>query len=264
MVAVLFSGGVDSFVHLQWAIDTYGAGRVLAVYFDVGQAYAARESRRAADLARGFFGVEFRLLRPMQLQEDVRTAQVLFRNVHFLLWAAALPERPTAVVFGMLHGETPADKTPAFVQETLDACLGKSAYSDGRACEILTPFAGCTKAGMLRRHIKAHGTAGLSLTVGCFNAEEPMCGACWCCFNRWVAWMENGLPSETYVEDPADAMVARLRALLRLPVHGPERRAMTLPAALRRWRWLLQAWRQVDRQTMRWHHRHALGLVWRP
>lgn len=264
-VAVLFSGGVDSLSHLRWAQQKFGRQNVSAHYFDVGQAYADREIRRAEDLCRR---LESRMLvhRPLvvPMHEEPGTAQIEYRNAFLLLWLAANREpRFSGIVFGMLRGEAPADKTRRFVR-SIQALISEtrlSAYATTpQPLTIHVPFAGHTKAEMVRWYLEQYGNEFLELSVGCFGATEPMCGACMSCFNRWLAWRENGLAAETYACDPADWMLFRLRSMWERPSSSDWQWA-TLPKAAARARWMLECRRQLNRRCRELYGVSALAAI---
>lgn len=232
-VTVLFSGGVDSLCHLRWAQRQYS--HVTAVYYDVGQAYAERESRDARILVQRL-GVPFRIEQPMSLHEDPITAQVALRNMLFITWASQAVD---AVVFGMLQGETPVDKNPRFVRR-LQTLLRSQRTTD---FDILTPFASYTKAEMIREYQQHYGNEYLDGTVGCFATASPMCGRCWSCINRWLAWEECLLPQERYLVHPAQAMLEKLRAMRGRP------KQWNVSNAWARRRWLREMKRQLDRYS---------------
>lgn len=261
---VLFSGGVDSLVHLAWAVREFGRANVQAVYFDVGQVYAPRESARAQELA-DMWDVPFAILRPMRLREDPATAQVEFRNAFLILWAATLVPDCDGVVFGMLQGEAPADKNPRFVRrmQTLVRDMRRdSIYADGQTFEIHVPFARASKAAMLRWYIVRYGRRTLQRSVGCFAADLPMCGKCWSCFNRWLAFTENSAMDGPYQQHPAEAMLQRLRGMWRNPT-SRERRGWQVSRAWARRAWLWQCWRQLDRYARSTYGCSAVSMVLR-
>lgn len=258
---VLFSGGVDSLVHLRWAQEHLE--NVQPYYFVAGQAYAQREVEAAAELAAAC-GTTLQVLTPFRLHEDPATAQIEFRNAFFLMWLAQLrAPRLNGAVFGMLMGEAPADKNPEFVrrlQVTIDDTRGGNIYGGADPFTIHTPFQHHTKSEMVAWYVRRHGPDYLHLSVGCFKPELPMCGECWSCFNRWLAWRENSLPNETYRSHPGEWMLRKLRAF-KSGGGGSERSGLSPARAWSRRRWLREVWRQVNRHCLETRFRSLASVV---
>lgn len=238
MIRVLFSGGVDSLVHLRWAMAQFP--EVEAIYYDVGQIYAAREIPQAAKMA-SVLGIRLHIdYTSIKLYEDLSTGKIELRNLALISLASREVE---GVVFGMLQGETPVDKNPTFVRR-LEKLL--QSQRPREPFKIYTPFSRYTKSEMIRWYMKQFGQELLLDSVACFfSSDSPMCGHCMSCFNRWIAFKECGLPDEIYALHPAFVMLRRLRRMKK-DHEMREWEFVNLPRIWSRRRWVLECWRQLN------------------
>lgn len=198
---VLFSGGLDSMIHLVWAQGHFD--KVQALYVDFQHRYALKEIEVVKNLC-DYFGVQFTILTfPLGWVEQ-DDCFIPLRNLLLLELATYYSDN---IVFGMLYHEDPPDKRPKFVAQ-MQALLrnqyrDKKYFERDRRITIHTPFASKTKTEMLR-WVLSNGIWRSQLvydTVGCFN-QEGKCGQCIGCFSRWVAFQNCGM-SERYNYSPA-------------------------------------------------------------
>lgn len=258
MIGVLFSGGVDSFVHLTYAISQFGRSKVVPVYFDVGQRYASREWT-AAQLLGSKLGIRVIRVQLSGLSEDPN-GYIPLRNLRFILQVAGW-ESSEGVVFGMLKGEYPPDKNPKFVkrvQALIDTQFEDSTYQGKRKFSIETPFADSTKVQMVRWYLDTplpmlpefvDKFELLGMTQACYKESLPACGQCMSCFNRWVAWTLNGIEDEPHDVHPAKAMIDRLVAILDSDRSGKPNKdseAVFTLKALHRLPWALEVRRALN------------------
>lgn len=265
MIAVLFSGGIDSLIHLCWAMDVFGKNKVQPVYFDAGQDYAARELPAARDVC-SRLGLTLREVKLETLPMDKVTGQVELRNLLFIL-QTALFEDCTGVVFGMLKAEAPVDKNPKFVkrvQTLIDSQFAPSAYREKRKpFRVYTPFQGMTKTQMIRWYLKQHDNEGLLYrTVACYRPQGFMCGECISCFNRWLAFDRCGLNPEFYDMNPANAMLERLGAMRKDKQHKSWS-AVGLLKAWKRRQWLWETYCALNAYTKASWGKNVLRVVFR-
>lgn len=227
MIAVLLSGGIDSLCCLRWAIRMYGKDSVRAFFFDYGQPYVERELAATRRITQALGIRLWHPVLPLSVHAD---GHVPLRNLAFLFELAKM-EQYSGVVFGMLKGEASEDKNPRFirrVQTLLDSQFKASIYREKkREFRIITPFADCTKAEMLKWHIQTCGAEYVHDTVACYS-EEGNCGECMSCFNRYVAFQCAGLVQEEYRVHPVEWMLKQRRH---------ERIDWRLMWARRRWLW---------------------------
>jgi 7-cyano-7-deazaguanine synthase in queuosine biosynthesis len=234
MIAVLFSGGIDSLCCLRWAIDMFGKDAVQAVYFSHDCRYDMRQYHVAIKLAEQ---LEVKLWRISMygLRED-KQGHVPLRNLSFIL-ELAREEACMGVVFGMLQGEAPEDKNPKFVrrvQELLDSQFVANAYQEKRHFTIYTPFQYMTKAEMVKWYIQKYGVEYIRDTVACFT-QEGNCGQCMSCFNRYIALERNDI-HEVYKVHPIEAMLVRLKEMKK-DKGSKEWRSLGNLWARRKWLW---------------------------
>jgi 7-cyano-7-deazaguanine synthase len=77
----------------------------------------------------------------------------------------------------------------------IDAMEDALARCDYRRINLLTPFAGRTKAGIVK--MGAELKAPLELTYSCYNGGEHHCGKCGTCIERREAFAFAGVPDPT-------------------------------------------------------------------
>ena len=155
MIDVLCSGGIDSFIHLHWALRKFGRDRLRPVYFRAGQRCADREIAAARKLC-ARVDLPLDIIELQYMEQDPVTGHVPFRNLTFLL-AVARRMDSEGVVFGTLLGEISEDKNPKFVrqvQKIVDGQLVSTIYAPGRNFKIYTPYAHASKTQMLRGFLK--------------------------------------------------------------------------------------------------------------
>lgn len=188
---VLFSSGIDSLACLQWAIKHYK--NILALYVNTGVPYTVHELRAVGGIVDSIMGLDYKIVdMPLLGAVTAETGHTPFRNIFFLEMAALYSRN---VVFGMLYGEYSEDKSPAFIkrmQSLFDSQTKKNLYNTGEHIRIHTPFSKMTKTQVVK-YLLDEGYKGTDFTntVGCLQSRE--CGQCMSCFNRWVAFENNGL-----------------------------------------------------------------------
>ena len=211
---VLLSGGIDSAVCLQQALDAHDD--VAAVHFDYGQqteaierSNAERQTERAGiplhvcDYRSVFSGFAAGTIEDKSYDSD-RTADaghsvgyVPQRNLHFLVTAAATAEhhtdtgRPIALYHGAQAGDEAEypDCRPAFV-EAATAAVDRS--TDQHDIDVETPILDLSKAEVLR--LGEDLGVDWELTFSCYNDRDGRpCGECPACLERAAAFAEAGI-----------------------------------------------------------------------
>lgn len=196
---VLFSGGIDSLACLLWARTEFDE-HTTALYVDLDTKYATEELH-TVNMITNYFSI-----RSIQLglyflgsfEGDI--GHIPMRNI-FLLETAALYS--DNIVFGMLKNELSEDKGPSFIrmmQRLFDSQTVKNIYHEQTKIKIHTPFSGMTKTQVVKwLLLKGVSEKILVETIGCLNGRA--CGQCISCFNRWVAFENNGLYNiDTYID----------------------------------------------------------------
>jgi 7-cyano-7-deazaguanine synthase len=218
-LAVLVSAGLDSAILLAEALDHHP--RVHPLYVRSGLYW---ETAELSHLRRFLGALERPELAPLQVLDvpvgdlyashwsltgnDIPDADsaddTVFlpgRNVLLLskaiLWCHL--RRVPAVALGVLHSNPFPDATPAFFA-ALEKVVNQAI--DGWV-EVRTPYAGLTKAQVLRRR----ADLPLEFTFSCLDpADDTHCGRCNKCNERRRAFLEARLADPTvYRSDPCTA-----------------------------------------------------------
>lgn len=195
---VLFSGGLDSLIHLHWAARQPQFDSVETLFVNLGHRYSRAEFLAADRLGVVAYGKRQHVLNlPLGFAEQA-DGFIPLRNMMLLSLATYFADN---VVFGMLYNEGPPDKRPGFVKRMAGELncqyAAKSYLETSRHIRIWTPFALQTKTEMLQWYLAHGGEPELALlSIGCFSAKGK-CGRCMSCFHRWVAFQNCGL-HETY------------------------------------------------------------------
>lgn len=206
-MVVLFSGGLDSRIHLHWAMGH--SQNITALYVNFGHKYAQMELNVACAITTSL-SVPL-VVRNFPLGDVEQGDSYLpLRNLYLLQLATIYGDD---IVFGMLYNESPPDKRPGFVK-TMERLLNsqfqeKQYYDASRRIRILTPFQYMTKTEMLRWYLR-HDLAAeeeAKQTIGCYSPEGH-CGRCISCFNRWVSFTNNRL-TEPYKYPPYEWAVEK-------------------------------------------------------
>jgi 7-cyano-7-deazaguanine synthase len=209
-LAVLVSAGLDSAILLAEALDHHP--RVHPLYVRSGLHWETAELRH---LRRFLGALERPALAPLQVLDvpvgdlyashwsltgdkipdaDSLDDAVFLPGRNVLLLSKAILwchlQRVPAVALGVLHSNPFPDATPAFftaLQRVVNEAVGG-------AVEVRTPYAGLTKAQVLRRR----PGLPLDLTFSCMDpADDTHCGRCNKCSERRRAFLEAGLADPT-------------------------------------------------------------------
>lgn len=206
-VVVLMSGGIDSLACYHYAQENYWDKEIIPLYVDANTKFSRIEIMAGMVLT----NKQLKVL-PMQWlgQFEDKVGHLPFRNL-FLLEAGAL--FGDIVLFGMLHGELSEDKGFPFIKrmnKLFATQTKKNLYHDDHTKKIIAPFGKSTKTEVVR-WLRSRGIprARLGMTVGCMNGTS--CGQCPPCFNRWVAFANNGIAGpdkkglliDSYIVHPA-------------------------------------------------------------
>jgi len=196
---MLFSGGLDSFI--MWRLLDMPD----IVYFTIGHRSEKKELEtidRILNHPDIKFSGNFYIDRRLQLEEDVETGYILFRNLLFILLAAKYAK--TIILNSML--EYAPDKNQKFFNRT-ERLMNLSGTSsqwhrlDYRRFRILTPFKYFTKTQLLTMYKKAFNDDLFKLTYSCYKGEDVHCGQCHGCIARAIAFRNLGV-SEEYQQTP--------------------------------------------------------------
>ena len=209
---VVFSGGQDSTTCLYWAMDRFGADRVVALTFDYGQRHRV-ELDAAADVA-GFAGIPhvelpidtFAALGGNALVDervaieapDSGTGElpntfVPGRNLVFLTFAAAYAYQ--SGIANLVTGVAQTDYSgyPDCREATLEAL--RRALSLGMEHEFVlhTPLMFLSKRETVDLAVSLGALPALGRSHTCYRGMRPPCGQCPACVLRAKGFEEAGV-----------------------------------------------------------------------
>ena len=213
MIDVLFSGGMDSWIHLNWAIGEFGSDRVRAVYID-GVVDHVEELAAANKLAL-MASVRLTVIRVFLYVKIRRLGISTGRNLIFILRVAAL-EDSEGVVFGRLTGasEDKNEKFVVMVNSFRFSVQTKSVRAGQRFKIYLHSVIRFQDSddNSIYQYPSNRAIASIRPIRLRLEAMIRQCGRCQSCFNRWVALYNNGITREfeqaglPYVGYPYDWM----------------------------------------------------------
>ena len=209
---VVFSGGQDSTTCLYWAMERFGADRVVALTFDYGQRHRI-ELEAAADVAK-FAGVPhvelpidtFAALGgnalvdervaievPESGEDELPSTFVPGRNLVFLTFAAAYAYQ--AGIADLVTGVAQTDYSgyPDCREATLEAL--RRALSLGMESEFVlhTPLMFLSKRETVELAVSLGALPALGLSHTCYEGRRPPCGRCPACVLRARGFEEAGV-----------------------------------------------------------------------
>lgn len=214
---VLFSGGIDSTTCLAMAIERFGADEVLPLSITYGQKHskeidAARKvldfyhmKGMELDLSTIFSSSNCSLLSHSTetIPEESYDSQlkktdgqpvstyVPFRNGLFLSCAAsiALSHGCRYIYYGA-HSDDAAGSAYPDCSDVFNNAMAEAIHEgSGGQLEILAPFIGLTKAGIVKKGLEL--SAPYEYTWSCYEGHQKACGRCGTCLDRKKAFAQN-------------------------------------------------------------------------
>jgi len=177
---LLLSGGIDS------VCAYYYLGKPKTVYFHLKTKYSDKE---AAYLRANFPDTVIDKSLDLGSREQGEKAYVPFRN---LLLAAQATHYSDEIVIAGLKDDQVSDKNEAIFKE-MSYMLSKI---EQRVIRVYSPFWNFTKAQVVGWYLDnvSADPEELIQTVSCYSSEDTnYCGACPCCFRKWVALRTHGI-----------------------------------------------------------------------
>lgn len=187
-VAVMYSGGLDSYIALFYALSK--GLNPIPVYVDLGHPYAFKERRAIQGLA--IPAITLNLSSLFGHIEGRMTNQIIpSRNALLgVIGSMIAPRVWIAAVDGEQLGKE-RDKSPEFfAQMTELVTMTNSFFVDETLVE--TPFPEMSKAELVGWAIE-NNVSNLRWTVSCYYDIEGHCGNCLTCYKRWSAFMYHGI-----------------------------------------------------------------------
>lgn len=210
---VLFSGGLDSSVLLNYVRRQYPKARIIALNIFYGQRHAKeiQAAKRvfsqfsypkefiAVDLTQIFENItECSLLnKDMELPEgaytgEATTTEVPFRNGIFLSVAASLASQYDAdeIFIGVHSDEGGGSAYADTSEEFIDSASSFISHGTRGSVSVKAPFLYGDKAGVVRKGLMYH--TPFELTWSCYAGGDVPCGECATCIDRKKAFAELG------------------------------------------------------------------------
>jgi 7-cyano-7-deazaguanine synthase in queuosine biosynthesis len=204
-IAVLSSGGLDSFIAYRFGVKFYGEDSVTPVFVKYGQPYYDKENEAVTSL----FGDK--LLRinadlACEKLDNVPTIQkqeIFGRNLLLAFYGALVaPNVWIASLETEINPFAVRDKSPEFNQLT-SGLLSFILKNRQLKTTIESPFDSLSKTEVVTTGLKLGITPEeITKTVSCYDPKFHTCGMCSTCFKRWVALSNNGI-QEKMEHDPA-------------------------------------------------------------
>ncbi len=216
---VLLSGGVDSTTCLAIAVDKFGKDEVMALSVFYGQKHY-REIQAARDIA-AYYGVVHRELDLTKIfegsdssllissgndipEEDYSeqlkktdgkpvSTYVPFRNGLFLSCAASIAGASGCkyLYYGAHSDDAAGNAYPDCSKEFNDAISRAVYIGSGNEIEVIAPFVGMNKAGVVREGLSLN--VPYHMTWSCYSGGSVPCGKCGTCRDRRAAFLANGI-----------------------------------------------------------------------
>lgn len=230
---VLLSGGMDSCVTLANAVDQYGSENVVAASITYGQIHVKETD--CAEAIADYFGVKlikedissvFEYARNVcsllqgsdvemndksyaeQIAEDGSpNTEVPLRNGIFLMSAASLamsifPKEDVAVCYGA-HSDDAAGSAYPDCSPEFAAAMDEAIRIGSRDhLHVERPLIHLTKAGVVALGLQLK--APFHLTTSCYHGGDKACNHCGTCFDRVIAFKENGVIDPIKYAEPVD------------------------------------------------------------
>lgn len=216
MIIVIASGGLDSTVLLQKAVNEYGPEQVKALWFSYNQTHCKEfaslmwQIRRLGirydtiDLTNVFDEIKYcPLLKEGkgdipegEYKKEVPSTYVPFRNGLFLSAAASIAydkDSVNTVWYGAHRGDTRANY-PDCTEDFVGSMKTTVSYGTGGQVDIEAPLIKMTKAEVVAEGIKQGMTAEIFRhTWSCYKGGTTPCGKCATCIERRQAFLKNGM-----------------------------------------------------------------------
>lgn len=229
---VLASGGMDSF--LAWFLFAREAQNV---FVNIAHKYSQREIKALTALHAVMPEYQWVHRTAAQVGSlELPCGIIPHRNAHLILAAAELG---TDIILGVVADEINSDKSIEFfdaMARVLTISYAPQYWNGGlgKTYTVRSPMREMTKSEAVSRYLQVGGPVNALLsTVSCYAGTEGHCGACPSCFKRWIALLNNGLPtlfdSDPYVWGLATGTVVKA-------FNGTyaEKRASEIASALKR------------------------------
>lgn len=211
-IAILYSGGLDSFIMHHMAHVYHPEAEIVSIYYDHGQPVAKREITGLPDFVevRKITWLDEEKLPVTQPGRREGAIMIPGRNLVFGTLIAC-QELPDEVWIGALHGETHekgTDKNYKFLkymQDTVNYVVGPFRHHEEIKFRFPLADEKLNKLGEVQWALENGLTkADLLGTRSCHDGNSHACGQCIQCYKRWAVFGECGFEEE-YDVHPLDS-----------------------------------------------------------
>jgi len=204
-IAVLVSGGLDSFIAYHCAVREVGEDNVFAIHVDLGQPYAEKERQAIEKSNIKCINIECKIMGTVL--PDLKEEDWIIPGRNLLLVCLASMKCSTVYLSSlgteMCYESRSHDKSKRFYKEASDLLTYVMDFEYKSDIIIKTPFESMSKTMMV-----TYALAELNLTKSqlcstssCYDSSSRFCGKCVACFNRWAAMSNNDI-HEPYENNP--------------------------------------------------------------
>lgn len=207
-IAVMTSGGIDSYVAYRLALKKYSDCDVIPVMVLYGSPYEDAEIEAVKNL---FGAGEVKFIETNLASEELNNVptiekqEIFGRNVLIAFYGALLADEVwICSLVTEMNDTAVADKRPEWFE--LMTKLFSLTFESLRKDTIVTsPFASLTKSEVIAEGL-AEGVItkeDVIRTRSCYDPDHHSCGVCSTCFKRWIALENNDIKEEyPYGVDP--------------------------------------------------------------
>jgi len=225
-VALMYSGGLDSFIAYHYGLDL--GLRVKPVYVSMGHEYEKKELAAADKL-----GVPFEVItipwaeatRPWHVKQIIPARNLLLAMVGSMkaerVWVCGLDGEQFA---------TNNDKSIAFYGLSSALLSHVMELWNPKGTLIESPFFFMTKAEAISWWLRSGRDGRLLLrTSSCWSKSSGKCGECGTCYKRFTAFKLNGVEEKGYDSNPMQSEYAMSQ---RRRLEAPDARLRESPARI--------------------------------
>lgn len=218
-LAIMYSGGLDSFISAHYAKST-GYKNPVGIYVDLGHEYAQKERDAILKTNPGipikFLNMSdlWPLLSPIMTNQIIPSRNLLLATIGSMVapvvWINSLKgEEIMPSIKDRDPSGTKHDKSVAFFEKATDILtMTNFFFRDNTTIE--SPFKDMTKADSIRWALDAGvDIQELYSTTSCYSGDDEKCGHCLTCYKRFSAFLLNEKIEPGYSHNPLRSEYAR-------------------------------------------------------
>ena len=197
-IAVLVSGGIDSYIAYKYA--QYIGADAIPLFVNYGQPYLTKEIRACNKLFDSDLVCVNADLVSAKLDNipTLDKQEIYGRNILMAFYGALIGDRVwIASLETEMNPTAVADKHPEFFH-MMSALFSHVLKTKRLETVVETPFAKYTKSDIIKLALDTLGVSPelIKTTSTCYHEEHKQCGVCSTCFKRWIAMVNNDLVEE--------------------------------------------------------------------